>query len=48
MSPDARRRAGTTAQASGMLDRYRRQVAMYAWLVGRATGRNVQAVVLRA
>lgn len=38
----------TTAQATGMLDRYRRQVAMYAWLVRRATGRDVQAVLLRA
>jgi ATP-dependent helicase/nuclease subunit A len=38
----------TTAQPAEMLDRYRRQVAMYAWLVGRATGRDVQAVLLRA
>jgi ATP-dependent exoDNAse (exonuclease V) beta subunit len=38
----------TTAQAAGMLDRYRRQVATYAWLVRRATGRDVRAVLLRA
>jgi ATP-dependent exoDNAse (exonuclease V) beta subunit len=37
----------TTAQNAGVLDRYRRQVAMYAWLVGRATGKNVRAVLMR-
>jgi ATP-dependent helicase/nuclease subunit A len=37
----------TTAQASGMVERYRCQVAMYTWLVRRATGRDVQAVLLR-
>jgi ATP-dependent exoDNAse (exonuclease V) beta subunit len=36
----------TTAQAAGVLDRYRRQVAMYAWLVRRATGRDARAVLL--
>jgi ATP-dependent exoDNAse (exonuclease V) beta subunit len=38
----------TTAQMAGVVDRYRRQVAMYAWLVRRATGREVRAVLLRA
>src|SRR5262249_39172997 len=38
----------TTAQATGMVERYRRQVAMYAWLVQRVTGRDVRAVLLRA
>jgi ATP-dependent exoDNAse (exonuclease V) beta subunit len=38
----------TTAQAGGMLERYRRQVAMYAWLVRRAAGGDVRAVLLRA
>jgi len=38
----------TTAQAGVMLERYRRQVAMYAWLVQRATGRDARAILLRA
>jgi ATP-dependent exoDNAse (exonuclease V) beta subunit len=38
----------TTAQTAGVVERYRRQVAMYAWLVRRATGRDVRAVLLRA
>jgi ATP-dependent exoDNAse (exonuclease V) beta subunit len=38
----------TTAQTAGVLDRYRRQVAAYAWLVRRATGRHVKAVLVRA
>jgi ATP-dependent helicase/nuclease subunit A len=38
----------TTAQTSGMLERYRRQVAMYAWLLRRATGADVRAILLRA
>jgi ATP-dependent helicase/nuclease subunit A len=37
-----------TDPEAGMLERYRRQVAMYAWLVRRATGRAVHAVLLRA
>lgn len=37
----------TTAQTAGVIDRYRRQVAAYAWLVRRATGRDVRAVLLR-
>jgi ATP-dependent exoDNAse (exonuclease V) beta subunit len=38
----------TTAQMAGVVERYRRQVALYAWLVRRATGRAVRAVLLRA
>jgi ATP-dependent exoDNAse (exonuclease V) beta subunit len=38
----------TTAEMRGVLERYRRQVAMYASLVQRTTGRNVRAVLLRA
>ena len=38
----------TTAQASGATERHRRQVAMYAWLVRRATGRGARAILLRA
>jgi ATP-dependent exoDNAse (exonuclease V) beta subunit len=38
----------TTGQTGGVLERYRRQVAMYAWLVRQATGRDVRAILLRA
>jgi ATP-dependent exoDNAse (exonuclease V) beta subunit len=38
----------TTAQTIGVLERQRRQVATYAWLVRRATGRDVRAVLMRA
>ncbi len=38
----------TAAQMGGVVDRYRRQVAMYGWLVQRATGRDARAVLLRA
>ena len=38
----------TTAQLAGRGGRYRRQVAMYARLVRRATGRAARAVRLRA
>jgi ATP-dependent exoDNAse (exonuclease V) beta subunit len=38
----------TTAQAADVLERYRRQVAAYAWLVRRTTGREVRAVLMRA
>jgi ATP-dependent exoDNAse (exonuclease V) beta subunit len=38
----------TGAELGGVVERYRRQVAMYAWLVRRATGRAVTAVLLRA
>ena len=38
----------TSAQLGGVVERYRRQVAMYAWLVRRATGRDVRAVLMRA
>jgi len=38
----------TSAQLGGVVDRYRRQVAMYAWLVRRATSRDVRAVLMRA
>jgi len=37
----------TVAQTAGVLDRHRRQVAMYAWLLSRATGRPARAVLLR-
>jgi ATP-dependent helicase/nuclease subunit A len=38
----------TTGQAAVMLERYRRQVAMYAWLVRQATGRDARPILLRA
>jgi ATP-dependent exoDNAse (exonuclease V) beta subunit len=37
-----------TDPAAAVLERYRRQVAAYAWLVHRATGRAVRAVLLRS
>jgi ATP-dependent helicase/nuclease subunit A len=37
----------TDAELAGALGRYRRQVALYASVVARATGRNVKAVLLQ-
>ncbi|MFN8543620.1 MAG: UvrD-helicase domain-containing protein [Candidatus Binatia bacterium] len=37
----------TDVEVAGRLDAYRRQVALYAMAIGRATGRPVRAVVLR-
>jgi ATP-dependent exoDNAse (exonuclease V) beta subunit len=37
----------TDAEIAGELARYRRQVGLYAWVVAKATGKNVTAVLMQ-